>query len=152
MGDMDEILDGYEKKKEEEIRGREQRQAAFDQEYATRRTLFKKCADEIIMPILEEYAATLKSRGYSVKITAPLKTIPNEPELGEFYTEITFKFGNDKGLFKHFSSSIEFESAEAPNISITFTDPEGEVRQNHESTEFAIREALKSFLKKEFQS
>ena len=145
--DLDNILNEYETKKDQEKRRQDEETESLQQAAAAKQATFKKYADEIILPILRKHEATLKGKGYPVKITNSLLTLPG---YGEFYEHITFDFGIHKStddLLCH----IAFQSAEAPNISITFTDRYSPNKTTCEATEFAIQDRLLAFFKKTFR-
>jgi len=145
--DLDNILNEYETKKDQEKRRQDEETESLKQATAAKQATFKKYADEIILPILRKHEVTLKGKGYPVKITNPLLT---QPGYGEFYERITFDFGRHKStddLLCH----ISFQSAEAPNISITFTDRYTPTETKCVATEFAIQDKLLEFFKKAFR-
>ncbi len=145
--DLDNILNDYETKKDQEKRRQDEETESLKRAAAAKEAAFKKYADEIILPILRKHEATLKGKGYPVKISNPLLT---QPGYGEYYERITFDFGRDKStddLLCH----IAFQSAEAPNISITFTDRYTPTATKCEGTEFAIQDKLLAFFKNVFQ-
>jgi hypothetical protein len=145
--DLDNILNEYETKKDQEKRRQDEETESLKQAAAAKQATFKKCADEIILPILSKHEATLKGKGYPVKITNPFLTLPG---YGAFYERITFDFGTHKStddLLCH----ITFQIAEAPNISITFTDRYTPTETKCEATEFAIQDKLLAFFKKAFR-
>lgn len=154
MGDLDDILKKHNAKKEEEKTRLEEAAVNAKNEQMNVRAEFKKCVDEIILPILREYQTSLMNAGYFAAIEAPLMTEPGEPGPGpdkQFYNKVIFKFDTDKfakskEIFSSSALSIIFQSAAKPNVAVSFDNYTKKI----EGSEFFIRETLMGIFKKIF--
>ncbi|MFI5294652.1 MAG: hypothetical protein ACHQ0Y_06450 [Thermodesulfovibrionales bacterium] len=152
MGDLDDILKKHNAKKEEEKMRLEETAANVKSEQMNVRAEFKKCVDEIILPILREYQTSLKNAGYFAVIEAPLMTESGEPGPDkQFYNRVTFKFDTDKfakskEVLSSNAHSIIFQSAAKPNVAVSFDN----YTKRIEGSEFFIRETLMGIFKKMF--
>ncbi|MGO9379446.1 MAG: hypothetical protein ACLPN1_07575 [Dissulfurispiraceae bacterium] len=145
---LDDILNEYEKNKDDEKQRKDDAKTRLEKENALKLDAFMKFAEEILMPLLQQYKATLQDRGYPAKIIrASEKT---HTLSGQLIEKITFAFGTVKSA-SDFSKTITFESADAPNVLITLNDGMGYRPMKREATAFEVKNELEEFFKKAFK-
>jgi hypothetical protein len=151
MGALDEILKKHKAQKEEEKRQREETAARSKNEKKNVMAEFKKCVDEIILPILSEYKESLSKEGYLSEIINALTIDPAGPEK-QFYDKVIFKFDTEeiqpsKEFFYTNARSIIFQRTDRPNVTVNFDDHSEQIECN----DFFIRQKLEGIFNKVFK-